>query len=226
MLRFEFEMNGCRVYRAHSGTEAYEIFDSTDIDAVVSDIRMAGGNGIQLLERIRERQDRMQPLIIFITAYDTALTTREAYGSGAEGFFTKPFRLKDLVRRVENLLMPPIMRWGITPKEPAVADIRLQFPHIELARSAKQCDVGRGGVALAMPDSNLTPGSCVAYSVSFACCPVPHLLGMGVVAWTSAGTSGASSSVGIEFTYLHEGCRGAWLDWIGGDYRRPFIPRL
>lgn len=56
------------VYKAYSGNEALELFERTRIDIVLSDIRMPGIDGLQLLERIHERWPKCR--VIFLTGYN------------------------------------------------------------------------------------------------------------------------------------------------------------
>lgn len=56
------------VYRALSGAEALDILNRTKIDVVVSDIKMPGMNGMQLLEKIRARWPLCR--VVFLTGYN------------------------------------------------------------------------------------------------------------------------------------------------------------
>ncbi|MDR6550476.1 response regulator [Paenibacillus qinlingensis] len=56
------------VYKAYSGIEAMRQFDRTRFDIVLTDIRMPGLDGLQLLEKIRERWPQCR--VIFLTGYN------------------------------------------------------------------------------------------------------------------------------------------------------------
>lgn len=56
------------VYKAYSGNEAVKLFDRTRFDIVLTDIRMPGIDGLQLLEKIRERWPQCK--VIFLTGYN------------------------------------------------------------------------------------------------------------------------------------------------------------
>jgi two-component system response regulator YesN len=56
------------VYKAYSGMEAVRQFDRTRFDIVLTDIRMPGLDGLQLLEKIRERWPQCR--VIFLTGYN------------------------------------------------------------------------------------------------------------------------------------------------------------
>jgi len=56
------------IYKAYSGTEALDWLNRTKIDIVLTDIRMPGMNGFQLVEKIRESWPECK--VIFLTGYD------------------------------------------------------------------------------------------------------------------------------------------------------------
>jgi len=56
------------VYKAYSGNEALDLLSRTRIDIVLTDIRMPGINGLQLLEKIRDSWPKCK--VIFLTGYD------------------------------------------------------------------------------------------------------------------------------------------------------------
>lgn len=80
------------------------------VDVVLSDIRMPGGDGIEALQRLRERGDAT-PVLLLTTFDDSDLLLR-AIDAGAQGFLLKdaaPEDLVDVIRRVaagETLLQP------------------------------------------------------------------------------------------------------------------------
>ena len=71
-------------------------------DLVVSDVRMPGLSGIQLLGRIRDWGWRMP--VVLISAFVDEDTRHEAYLLGGDVLFSKPFELDDLRTAVASLL--------------------------------------------------------------------------------------------------------------------------
>jgi len=94
-IAFDFQRKGFRILVAESGNEAWRIVQSEKVNLVVADIRMANGNGIELLNRIREKYPAFPPVIL-ITAY-TELGLDGAKDWGAEAVFHKPFDRKALL---------------------------------------------------------------------------------------------------------------------------------
>jgi len=63
-------------------------------DIVVTDIRMEEIDGIEILEKVKEKSDHTK--VIMITGYATVEVAREALGKGAFDFIAKPFKPNDL----------------------------------------------------------------------------------------------------------------------------------
>jgi DNA-binding response OmpR family regulator len=75
------------------------------VDLIISDIRMPGANGLDVLAGLR-RQDRETPVIL-ITAFGELDTHREAHRLGAVVVLNKPFVMEDLSVDVRSLVPPP-----------------------------------------------------------------------------------------------------------------------
>lgn len=97
-----FQNLGCTTFEASNGREAYEIAMKNKIDVVVSDIRMAGGSGVELLEHLRARHPS-QPVVILISGYSD-LNPEEALKKGAQAMIAKPFDRKSLLSAIEKYL--------------------------------------------------------------------------------------------------------------------------
>ncbi len=67
-------------------------------DVVVTDLKMKGPTGLDLLHELRESSPSTQ--VIIITGYASIDSVHEAEWGGAYEFLTKPFKLKDLVASV------------------------------------------------------------------------------------------------------------------------------
>ena len=91
-----------------SGREALALLTANDIDCVLLDLRMPGGmDGIEVLRRIRERDDA--PPVIVLTAFATAENTIEAMRLGAFDHLTKPIgrlELDALLKRLPRRGIP------------------------------------------------------------------------------------------------------------------------
>lgn len=95
---------GHEVTQCGDGRQALEEYRRGRYPLVVSDIRMPGMDGVELLKQIRSSPDGENTDVILITAYDEESTISEAFDSGAFEYLLKPIRLRefeDVVQRVE-----------------------------------------------------------------------------------------------------------------------------
>jgi DNA-binding NtrC family response regulator len=93
------EKQGYHVEIFLDGKQALERFEQSPFDIVVTDIRMAEVDGIQVLDRVMEMSPRTK--VIVITGYALLETARETQVKGAFDFIAKPFHLGDL-RQIVN----------------------------------------------------------------------------------------------------------------------------
>ena len=94
---------GFKTRQAASGLEAVYVLATEAVAAVVSDIRMEGGNGFELLEVMRQRHPDVP--LFFMTSYDD-LTPEDAANRGAAGLFSKPFDTSVFVARLKAAIHP------------------------------------------------------------------------------------------------------------------------
>ena len=92
-----------RVFQAANGREAIEILkENTDIDVVLSDVRMPEMEGIELLERIQA--DNKEVIVIFISAFSSIESAVDAMRRGAYDYLTKPIDLNKLEITIKNAI--------------------------------------------------------------------------------------------------------------------------
>ena len=82
--------------------EAFEIIKREPIGLVLSDIDMPGGDGIQLLKRIKDHDSDLD--VIMVTGAIDADTAIDAIRRGASDYVTKPFNLDEVQIVVERTL--------------------------------------------------------------------------------------------------------------------------
>ena len=225
MVAFEFELRGSRVLAASNGANALDIIDTEPVDAVVTDIRMSGCDGIELLNTLRAR-DSVRPVVVFITAYDSDLSPAEAYRMGAEGIFAKPFSLKELVSSVERALVPLEERWSVPPESPPARLIECHWPDLEMPFQAGWFALGKGGLAVVARVRGITPGETVGFDIHVGTGALRRIAGSGAVRWTKQGSDAVATCCGIEFDYLADECRDSVLAWMNELQPKEFIPVL
>ena len=93
---------GYRVAAVSSAESALEIFAAEDAAVTLTDIRMAGMDGLTLLDRIKDIDP--EALVVVMTAYSSVDSAVAALRKGAYDYITKPFVNEDLLQSVRNAL--------------------------------------------------------------------------------------------------------------------------
>jgi DNA-binding NtrC family response regulator len=96
------EEAGYRVAAVSRAEEALERFAVDDVALVITDIRMAGMDGLTLLDHIKDIDS--DALVIVMTAYSSVDSAVAALRKGAYDYITKPFVNEDLLQSVKNAL--------------------------------------------------------------------------------------------------------------------------
>ncbi|MBI4576979.1 MAG: hybrid sensor histidine kinase/response regulator [Planctomycetes bacterium] len=103
VCRSVLESEGFLVRLAATGTEAIQALDGETVDAVLTDVRMPGASGLEVLREVRARSPEVP--VILITAFASVDVALEALRLGANDMLLKP---------VEDLrLIPLAVRRGL-----------------------------------------------------------------------------------------------------------------
>ncbi len=92
------------VLTANDGREALQLIQTNKIDIVVSDVMMPEMDGYQLTDHIKHNEIYSHLPIILLTAKTTEDDQQKALLTGADGYITKPFKIRDLQLRIDNLI--------------------------------------------------------------------------------------------------------------------------
>jgi len=85
---------GCEVEALDDPRAAFRRIEEQEFDVVISDILMGEIDGLQVLDRVRQRFPRSK--VILITGYAMMAMARSAMERGAFGFIAKPFKPDEL----------------------------------------------------------------------------------------------------------------------------------
>jgi DNA-binding NtrC family response regulator len=96
------EEAGYRAVAVANAEEALERFAAEDVAVTLTDIRMAGMDGLTLLDRIKDIDP--DALVVVMTAYSSVDSAVAALRKGAYDYVTKPFVNEDLLHSVKNAL--------------------------------------------------------------------------------------------------------------------------
>ncbi len=98
-------LSSVRKYRlviVSSGEEALRVFEEDHFDLIITDLKMPGMDGIELLREVKERNPNIE--VIMITGYGTVDTAVQAMKLGAYDYVEKPFRPDELLTLTERAL--------------------------------------------------------------------------------------------------------------------------
>ena len=101
-LSESLESCGYDIGSAENGNEALSLFNKRKFDLVVTDMKMPGMTGIEVLQGVKKLSPDIP--VILITAYGTVNTAVEAMKEGAAEFIMKPFSLDELEAVVKNVI--------------------------------------------------------------------------------------------------------------------------
>jgi DNA-binding NtrC family response regulator len=96
-LKTALEKSNYEVEIFQDSREAVARIEEKEFDIVVTDVRMEGIGGMEVLEHVLEKSTRTK--VILITGYATVEVAREALTRGAFDFIAKPFK-PDALREV------------------------------------------------------------------------------------------------------------------------------
>ena len=91
---------GYTVQTAGTGEEGLELASDNVYDVILSDMRMSGISGIDVLQRLRDQH--VDSAFIIMTGFGTVDTAVEAMKLGAVDFVQKPFFRDELLMRVRS----------------------------------------------------------------------------------------------------------------------------
>ncbi len=95
------QKEGHRVSGTGNGHDALQMSESEHFDLLIADIKMPGLSGIELMERMKEKDPEME--VIIITGFGSIGSAVDAMKKGAHDYFTKPFDLDELLLRVKKI---------------------------------------------------------------------------------------------------------------------------
>ena len=101
MLVHVLKEDGTRVDSAKDGKEALDRYYSVPYDLIITDLNMPEVTGIELIKRIREKDELVE--FIIITGYASLESAIEAIKAGAFDYIIKPFKVEELMVAVRNV---------------------------------------------------------------------------------------------------------------------------
>jgi len=121
---------------ADTGEMGWAMANSYDYDLMILDLGLPGIDGLELLRRLRRRQEKVP--ILILTAQEATASKVENFEAGADDYLTKPFAFAELVVRVKALLRRgPANRAQVV----RVADLEIDLLHQQVNRAGNRIEL-------------------------------------------------------------------------------------
>lgn len=114
-LRRFFANESCALMAVETGEDALEIIKGNACDIIITDYRLPGMDGLELLKKAQRLNPRARVKKILITAYMTEAVISEAFRLGVHEFIEKPFSTEDLEEALVRVLEKKITANGPGP---------------------------------------------------------------------------------------------------------------
>jgi DNA-binding response OmpR family regulator len=102
-LEYTFKKSNYEVFIARDGQEALDILKSNFPDVIILDIMMPMVDGFATLEQIRKDENLTHTKVLFLSAKNKESDIEKGMALGADAYMTKPFSIKKVVEKVEEL---------------------------------------------------------------------------------------------------------------------------
>lgn len=102
VTEYNLSKNGFDVLAADSGKTGLELFESFDIDLVVTDVKLGDMNGLDILEQVKKKEPDIP--VIVMTAFGSIEMAVQAMHKGAFNFISKPFDRDTLILSCKKAL--------------------------------------------------------------------------------------------------------------------------
>ena len=122
---------GYAIDTAPNGATALELIHATDYDLVILDLMLPDMDGLQVLEKIRNRQ--VGPPVLILSAKGALEDRVKGLEQGADDYLVKPFAFVELLARVRALLR----RGQPAPERLQVADLGLDCIRRKVTRGTE-----------------------------------------------------------------------------------------
>jgi len=104
VVAIKLRNNGYEVVSADNGAEAFELACKEKPDIVVTDFQMPVMTGLELVEKLRQREETRDIPVIILTARNFAIPEEQQEELRISGCISKPFSPKELLGNIEDIL--------------------------------------------------------------------------------------------------------------------------
>ena len=140
-LSYNLKKEGFGIDTANNGISALKKLEKSKPDLIILDVMMPEMDGIEVCEKIREKQRYDDILILFLTARSEDYSELAGFSAGADDYITKPIKPKLLVSRVNAILKRKRKKKNDGPIE--IGDIHINKSNHKLLYSGKEIYLAR-----------------------------------------------------------------------------------
>ena len=117
----------------YNGQEVLDYLECAEYDAVVLDIMMPVKDGLQVLKKLRAREDHIP--VLLLTARDSVEDRVSGLDAGADDYLVKPFAFEELLARIRVMLRKPA---AVQTTVSRVADLEVHMDTRQVFRQGKE----------------------------------------------------------------------------------------
>lgn len=104
LISHHLNLNNYKVFLASNTDEAFDLLFTNNVDLVLCDIIMDKMDGFTFCSLVRENEKYRSIPFVFVTAKNTFEDKSKALEVGSDDFITKPFKVEELILKVESLI--------------------------------------------------------------------------------------------------------------------------
>lgn len=135
VIKDNLEQDGYQVVLCPDGEEALLAFGKEEFDLCLLDVMMPNKDGFSVAKKIRQKSDIIP--ILFITAKSMEEDRLKGFATGADDYVTKPFSMKELIKRIEVFLRRTKKLHADTNQEFEVGKLRFSYTDLKIYNGAE-----------------------------------------------------------------------------------------
>ena len=225
-LKEDLSDSGYLVSTANSYDEAIAVLkQNPDIKVVITDVRMPGKSGVDLLQTII--QDDPPPIVFFNTGFSD-VTLEEAYDMGVAAVFQKPIKVDIVIEELERMVLAREQKWS---RESDRIDAKIDL-HIDVGESGAfqkklTLNIGQGGMFVGASEDFPEVNDQVSFLISVEGGQAYSTIeGVGVCRWVrKKEVNGVPSGFGLEFQSFSSQSRSEMLRLMNDIKTKSYIPK-
>ena len=117
----------------YNGQEVLDYLECAEYDAIVLDIMMPVMDGLQVLKKLRARENHVP--VLLLTARDSVEDRVSGLDAGADDYLVKPFAFEELLARIRVMLRKPA---AVQTTVSRVADLEVHMDTRQVFRQGKE----------------------------------------------------------------------------------------